>query len=144
MAGVSGKWVSVHEHYITSGAVPSRVMAFDAIIYDDPPGDNSAWPSLTQYRRHRGSNPRRRFLLPENTEVAMRLKDLPPEVIRSLDQEIGQRTPEELQELAQRGARILRQGNDPDKAREKARQYMRRYRAKIALAEQRGLLSTQR
>lgn len=71
----------------------------------------------------------------------MGLKELSPEVMRSLDQEVEQRTPEELHELAQRGARILRQGNDPDEARKKARQYMRRYRAKIALAEQRGLLS---
>ena len=74
----------------------------------------------------------------------MRLKDLPSEVMRSLNQEVEQRTPEELQELAQRGARILRQGNDPDKAREKARQYVRKYRAKIALAKQRGLLSEQK
>lgn len=71
----------------------------------------------------------------------MRLKDLPIEAVRALDQELDQRTPAELDELAQRGARLLRQGNDPNEAREKARQYMRRYRAKIALAEQRGLLS---
>lgn len=71
----------------------------------------------------------------------MRLKDLPEAVARSLDLELEQRTPDELHELAQRGARILRGGSDPDEAREKARQYMRRYRAKIALAAQRGLLS---
>lgn len=74
----------------------------------------------------------------------MRLKDLPIEAVRALDQELDQRTPEELHELAQHGARLLRQGNDPEKARQRAREYMRRYRAKLALAEQRGLLSAKR
>lgn len=74
----------------------------------------------------------------------MKLKDLTPEAMRSINQEIERRTPEELQELSRRGARILRQGNNPNEAREKARAYMRRYRAKVALAKQRGLLSAQK
>lgn len=58
---------------------------------------------------------------------------------QELDQEITNMTPEEQDELTTIGSRILK-GTGTDEGRTKAREYMRRYKQRIALAAQRGIL----
>lgn len=58
---------------------------------------------------------------------------------QELDQEIANMTLEEQNELTTKGSRILK-GTDTDEGRAKAREYMRRYKQRIALATQRGIL----
>mgnify|MGYP001445125937 CR=1 FL=1 len=58
---------------------------------------------------------------------------------QELDQEIANMTLEEQDTLSIMGSRILK-GNNTDEGRAKAREYMRRYKQRIALATQRGIL----
>lgn len=56
-----------------------------------------------------------------------------------LDQEIANMTEEEQKHLATQGSRILK-GTGTSEGKSKGRDYMRRYKARIALAAQRGLI----
>ena len=58
---------------------------------------------------------------------------------QELDQEIERMTEDEQNQLATQGSRILK-GTGTDEGRKKAREYMRRYKQRIALAAQRGML----
>lgn len=56
-----------------------------------------------------------------------------------LDQEIRHMTEEEQARLATQGNRILK-GIGTEEGKSRNREYMRRYRARIALATQRGII----
>jgi len=62
------------------------------------------------------------------------------ETARRLDAELATMTDEERSKLSTEGNRILKAGQDPAAAREYARRYMVKYRARLALATRRGLI----
>ena len=64
---------------------------------------------------------------------------LDKETARQLDAEIMQMSEDQQHKLSTKGNRILK-GMDTGGGKKKAREYMVMYRARIALAEERGLI----
>lgn len=60
-----------------------------------------------------------------------------------IDRQLAQMTDQQLQDLESQGSRIQYKAKDADAHRERQRAYMRKYRQRIALATQLGIIKGQ-